>query len=216
MKRSIGTPGAPDGCGGGAPEDPVARTGGVGDDGPIAISPAARKGWPGQWHVRQTGPTDERLVSRVRPSPGSKKRKPVPGTQAFRLKWRCSGVGAESFRSGPPGGSVGPHVRRGGDIRLIAFIAEPEPIRKMPTHLGEPLEPQVRLSRPWPAGRLGRVRAGPRRPGNLSGVAGLAALARGSRRRTAPRCVRPEIDVGPEPDTVGSIPERGNHASGAA
>jgi hypothetical protein len=30
----------------------------------------------------------------------------------------------------------------GGDIRLIAFITEPGPIRKILTHLGEPLEPQ--------------------------------------------------------------------------
>jgi hypothetical protein len=29
----------------------------------------------------------------------------------------------------------------GGDIRLIAFITEPAPIRKILTHLGEPLEP---------------------------------------------------------------------------
>jgi hypothetical protein len=29
----------------------------------------------------------------------------------------------------------------GGDIRLIAFITEPDPIRKILTHLGEPLEP---------------------------------------------------------------------------
>ena len=29
----------------------------------------------------------------------------------------------------------------GGDIRLIAFITDPEPIRKILTHLGEPLEP---------------------------------------------------------------------------
>ena len=29
----------------------------------------------------------------------------------------------------------------GGDIRLIAFITEPGPIRKLLTHLGEPLEP---------------------------------------------------------------------------
>jgi hypothetical protein len=29
----------------------------------------------------------------------------------------------------------------GGDIRLIAFITQPEPIRKILTHLGEPLEP---------------------------------------------------------------------------
>jgi hypothetical protein len=29
----------------------------------------------------------------------------------------------------------------GGDVRLIAFITEPGPIRKILTHLGEPLEP---------------------------------------------------------------------------
>jgi hypothetical protein len=29
----------------------------------------------------------------------------------------------------------------GGDIRLIAFITEPGPIRKILTHLREPLEP---------------------------------------------------------------------------
>ncbi|MFN5757114.1 MAG: hypothetical protein ACK54F_14120 [Planctomycetia bacterium] len=29
----------------------------------------------------------------------------------------------------------------GGDIRLIAFIIDPAPIRKILTHLGEPLEP---------------------------------------------------------------------------
>jgi hypothetical protein len=29
----------------------------------------------------------------------------------------------------------------GGDIRLIAFITEPGPIRKILTHLGEPLDP---------------------------------------------------------------------------
>jgi hypothetical protein len=29
----------------------------------------------------------------------------------------------------------------GGDIRLIAFITDPAPIRKILTYLGEPLEP---------------------------------------------------------------------------
>lgn len=29
----------------------------------------------------------------------------------------------------------------GGDIRLITFITDPAPIRKILTHLGEPLEP---------------------------------------------------------------------------
>jgi len=31
----------------------------------------------------------------------------------------------------------------GGDIRLISFIMEPGPIRKIVTHLGEPLEPPI-------------------------------------------------------------------------
>ena len=31
----------------------------------------------------------------------------------------------------------------GGDIRLIAFITEPGLIRKILTHLGEPLEPEA-------------------------------------------------------------------------
>jgi len=31
--------------------------------------------------------------------------------------------------------------RCGGDIRLISFITNPRPIRKILTHLGEPLEP---------------------------------------------------------------------------
>jgi hypothetical protein len=36
----------------------------------------------------------------------------------------------------------------GGDIRLIAFITEPGPIRKVLTHLGEPLEPPPVARRP--------------------------------------------------------------------
>ncbi|MCE2726961.1 MAG: hypothetical protein LW698_09325 [Planctomycetaceae bacterium] len=32
----------------------------------------------------------------------------------------------------------------GGDIQLIAFITQPEPIRKILTHLGAPLEPPHR------------------------------------------------------------------------
>jgi hypothetical protein len=31
--------------------------------------------------------------------------------------------------------------RCGGDIRLISFITDPGPIRKILTHLGEPLDP---------------------------------------------------------------------------
>jgi hypothetical protein len=55
----------------------------------------------------------------------------------------------------------------GGDIRLIAFITEPGPIRKILTHLGEPLEPPPAS----PAHRLGRARPGTRPPRYLSGVA---------------------------------------------
>ena len=45
----------------------------------------------------------------------------------------------------------------GGDIRLIAFITDPGPIRKILTHLGELLEPPP-VS---PADRLGQARADP-------------------------------------------------------
>jgi hypothetical protein len=38
-------------------------------------------------------------------------------------------------------GYVLPRHKAGGDIRLIAFITDPAPIRKILTHLGEPLEP---------------------------------------------------------------------------
>ena len=57
----------------------------------------------------------------------------------------------------------------GGDIRLIAFITDPGPIRKILTHLGEPLEPPpVSPTRGPPAdwGELVQVHF---RPGNLSG-----------------------------------------------
>ena len=43
-----------------------------------------------------------------------------------------------------PGWARGFHCNAlgcGGDIRLIAFITDPGPIRKILTHLGEPLEP---------------------------------------------------------------------------
>jgi len=49
----------------------------------------------------------------------------------------------------------------GGGIRLIAFINDPGPIRKILTHLGEPIEPPVSLSHPWPADRPGRARPRP-------------------------------------------------------
>ena len=56
----------------------------------------------------------------------------------------------------------------GGDIRLIAFITDPGPIRKILTHLGEPLEPALipRKKRPGcfasPAAPSSRPSAHPR------------------------------------------------------
>ena len=48
----------------------------------------------------------------------------------------------------------------GGDIRLIAFITEPGPIRKILEHLGEPLEPPpITPARGRPAGRGELVQA---------------------------------------------------------
>jgi len=66
----------------------------------------------------------------------------------------------------------------GGDIRLIAFINDPGAIRKILTLLllhteWRTARASARFSCPWPAERLGRARPGPRRPGNLSGVARL-------------------------------------------
>ena len=62
--------------------------------------------------------------------------KTPPATTSFAASKTCghtaSRVG-EEFPFACPG--------CGGDIRLIAFIIEPGPIRKILTHLGEPLEP---------------------------------------------------------------------------
>jgi hypothetical protein len=66
----------------------------------------------------------------------------------------------------------------GGDIRLIAFITDPGPIRKILTHLGEPLEPPpVSPARGPPADwrELVQVHF---RPGNLSGTDRRAARDR--------------------------------------
>ena len=41
-----------------------------------------------------------------------------------------------------------PESACGGDIRLISFITEPGPIRKILTHRGEPLEPPPLAGRP--------------------------------------------------------------------
>jgi hypothetical protein len=58
---------------------------------------------------------------------------------------------------GPGEGESSPECPNcGGDIRLIAFIAEPRPIRKILVHLGESLEPPVSTARgPPDSERLG-------------------------------------------------------------
>ncbi len=45
----------------------------------------------------------------------------------------------------------------GGDFRLIAFITEPGPIRKILTHLGEPLEPPLRAPTRGPPAAWGQL-----------------------------------------------------------
>ena len=61
----------------------------------------------------------------------------------------------------------------GGDIRLIAFITDPGPIRKILTHLGEPLEPPPMSPARGPPTDWGELVQVHFRPGNLSGVARL-------------------------------------------
>jgi len=52
----------------------------------------------------------------------------------------------------------------GGDIRLISFITEPGPTRKIPTHVGEPLEPPLLSPARGPPRcvRIFRIGPGPR------------------------------------------------------
>ena len=66
----------------------------------------------------------------------------------------------------------------GGDIGLIAFITEPGPIRKILTHLGEPLEPPPVSSARGPPADWGELVQVHFRPGNLSGVARRTARDR--------------------------------------
>jgi len=66
----------------------------------------------------------------------------------------------------------------GGDIRLIAFITDPGPIRKILTHLGEPLEPPPVSPARGPPTDWGELVQVHFRPGNLSGVARRAARDR--------------------------------------
>jgi hypothetical protein len=59
----------------------------------------------------------------------------------------------------------------GGDIRLIAFITDPGPIRKILTHLGEPLEPPPVSPARGPPTDWGELVQVHFRPGSLSVVA---------------------------------------------
>jgi len=66
----------------------------------------------------------------------------------------------------------------GGDIRLIAFITEPGPIRKILTHLGEPIEPPPLAPARGPPTEWGAARAGARRSRDLPGLTRRAARDR--------------------------------------
>jgi len=66
----------------------------------------------------------------------------------------------------------------GGDIRLIAFITEPGPIRKVLTHLGEALEPPPVSPARGPPTDWGELVQVHFRPGNLSGTDRRAARHR--------------------------------------
>jgi hypothetical protein len=73
----------------------------------------------------------------------------------------------------------------GGDIRLIAFITEPGAIRKILTHLGEPLEPLAVSPARGPPTDWGELVQVDFRPGDPSGVARRAARDRHSQPLTA-------------------------------
>jgi hypothetical protein len=66
----------------------------------------------------------------------------------------------------------------GGDIRLIAFITDPGPIRKILAHLGEPLEPPPVSPARGPPTDWGELVQGHFRPGNVSGTDRRAARDR--------------------------------------
>jgi hypothetical protein len=64
--------------------------------------------------------------------------------QRRQIRWQAAG--AQALPNGLSHRQLGGPARLecpgcGGDIRLIAFITDPGPIRKILTHLGEPLEP---------------------------------------------------------------------------
>ncbi len=66
----------------------------------------------------------------------------------------------------------------GGDIRLIAFITDPGPIRKVLAHLGEPPEPPPVSPARGPPTDWGELVQVHFRPGNLSGTDRRAARHR--------------------------------------
>jgi hypothetical protein len=94
----------------------------------------------------------------------------------------------------------------GGDIRLMAFITEPGPIRKILTHLGEPLEPPP----------VSPARGPPTDWGDLVQVHDDRDILSGVARRTArdrhPLAVRPTPDArspqGREAAGLGETPRR--------
>ena len=99
-------------------------------------------------------------VPQLRPAlkkPNAVRRGAWPGLTRRYERPRPRPYGLRLPRTGPPRNTAGQSTSRclarreitsavecpncGSDIRLIAFITEPGPIRKILTHLGEPLEP---------------------------------------------------------------------------
>jgi hypothetical protein len=70
-------------------------------------------------------------------------------------------VGTQREATASGDGNDGHGSRGGCDIRLVAFITEPGPIRKILTHLGEPLAPPPVSPARGPPTDSRRARAGP-------------------------------------------------------
>lgn len=77
---------------------------------------------------------DGRQCAKTGPRPAARSRQKPRSHDTSRIAWAklMARMGEEFLVACPA---------CGGDIRLIAFITEPGPIRKVLTHLGEPLEP---------------------------------------------------------------------------
>jgi len=126
---------------------------------------AAVTGFPGRSRRRpHGGPATSRRYERRRPEKTPLHRivsenleswlqwreaaeRPVPGYVEEELRGYlecgllCFGFARAVCMTCRTGFVVGFSWNCGGDIRLFAFIAEPGPIRKILTHLGEPMEP---------------------------------------------------------------------------